>query len=82
MLYLSRKVGQSIVINEEIEIIVSEIRGGRAKIGIQSPESYVIWRKEILDSKNQNGTRGPSTLHDHSICARKGTTSLHLAEDA
>lgn len=36
-------------------MIVSEIQGGRVKIGIQSPENYVIWRKEIFDSvKNQN----------------------------
>ncbi|MDR2416759.1 MAG: carbon storage regulator [Holosporales bacterium] len=55
MLYLSRKTGQSIIINGDIEVIVSEIQGGRVKIGIQSPENYVIWRKEIFDSvKNQN----------------------------
>ncbi|MDR0406526.1 MAG: carbon storage regulator [Holosporales bacterium] len=55
MLYLSRKSGQSIVINGDIEVIVSEIQGGRVKIGIQSPKDYIIWRREIFDTvKNQN----------------------------
>ncbi len=47
MLALSRKTGESIVIGDNIEITVLEIRGDQAKLGISAPKSVPIYRKEI-----------------------------------
>ncbi len=47
MLALSRKTGESIVIGNDIEITVLEIRGDQAKLGINAPKSVPIYRKEI-----------------------------------
>ncbi|MCR5824443.1 MAG: carbon storage regulator CsrA [Lachnospiraceae bacterium] len=47
MLALSRKTGESIVIGNDIEITVLEIRGDQAKLGISAPKSVPIYRKEI-----------------------------------
>lgn len=47
MLALSRKQGESIIINNEIEITVLEIKGEQVKIGIQAPKSVPIYRKEL-----------------------------------
>ncbi|MDR1910678.1 MAG: carbon storage regulator [Holosporales bacterium] len=72
MLYLSRKTGQSIIINGDVEVVISEIQGGRVKIGIQSPENYVIWRKEIFDgvkSKNKKTQEAEQLLK--AVYARK-----------
>jgi carbon storage regulator len=71
MLYISRKVGESIIINGEIEIIVSELQKGRVKVGIQSPPHYVIWRKEIFDAvKNQNEQRQETDPPCEPCCAQ------------
>lgn len=47
MLYLMRKIGESIIINENIEIKVVEIKGRSVKLGFESPQNVTILRKEI-----------------------------------
>ena len=47
MLALTRKKGESIVINNNIEISVLEIRGDQIKIGISAPTDVPIYRKEV-----------------------------------
>lgn len=55
MLYLTRKKGQSVIIDNKIEIIVKEIKGGNVKLGFQLPKEISILRKELLDNiKKQN----------------------------
>ena len=46
MLALTRKKGESIVINNNIEISVLEIRGDQIKIGVSAPKDVPIYRKE------------------------------------
>jgi len=49
MLYLSRKIGESIIINNVIELTVVEIRGKTVKIGFNFPPEASVLRKEIYD---------------------------------
>lgn len=48
MLALARKVNESIVINNNIEVTLLEIKGDQVKIGITAPKSVPIYRKEIF----------------------------------
>lgn len=49
MLALARKINQSIVIGNDIEITLLEIKGDQIKIGINAPKSVPIYRKEIYE---------------------------------
>ncbi|MBC9784463.1 carbon storage regulator CsrA [Heliobacterium chlorum] len=50
MLVLTRKNGESLLIGEEIEIVVLDVRGDQVKIGITAPKSVRVMRKEVLES--------------------------------
>jgi carbon storage regulator len=47
MLALSRKRGESIIVGEDITIVVLDIRGDKVRLGIAAPEQTKIWRTEI-----------------------------------
>lgn len=47
MLALSRKQGESIMIGNDIEVSILEIKGEQIKIGIAAPKSIPVYRKEI-----------------------------------
>ena len=49
MLVLARKVGQSIVISDNIELLVIEVRGDQVRLGIEAPRSIPVHRKELLE---------------------------------
>ena len=47
MLYLTRKIGESVIINNDIEVKVVDIRGKSVKIGFTFPESATVLRQEL-----------------------------------
>lgn len=47
MLALARKVNESIMIGNDIEITVLEIKGDQIKLGVKAPKSVPIYRKEL-----------------------------------
>ena len=49
MLHLTRKVGDAIVINEEITITVTEIRGKTVRLTFSAPDGTRILRKELYE---------------------------------
>lgn len=55
MLALTRKVNESIMIGNDIEITILEIKGDQIKIGIAAPKSIPVYRKEIyVQIKEEN----------------------------
>lgn len=56
MLALTRKKGEALVINNNIEITVLEIRGDQIKLGITAPKDVPVYRKEVylqIQKENQ-----------------------------
>jgi carbon storage regulator len=47
MLYLTRKIGESVVINDTIEVTVVEVRGKSIKLGFTFPPDVSVLRREI-----------------------------------
>jgi carbon storage regulator len=54
MLVLSRKKNESIVINDDITIVVVEIRGDKVRLGVEAPKEVPVHRKEVFDAIRRN----------------------------
>ena len=57
MLILERRVGESIMVGDDIKIIIVSEKYGKVKIGIDAPDDIDIWREEIYEKiqKEQKG---------------------------
>lgn len=61
MLALSRKNNESIMIGNDIEITILEIKGDQVKIGINAPKSVPIYRKELYVQIQQSNKEAAQT---------------------
>lgn len=69
MLVLSRKINQSVMIGDDIEIILLETKGDTAKIGIVAPRDVKVFRQEIylaIKDENQKSSQAPIKVEDAS----------------
>lgn len=69
MLALARKANESIVINDDIEVTILEIKGDQVKIGITAPKSIPVYRKELYvqmqeANKEAVNTANPAALSE------------------
>lgn len=61
MLYLSRKPGESVIINGDIEVLVEEVRGKTVKIGFRFPEKVSVLRREVFDRIEEENRKAMKT---------------------
>lgn len=47
MLALSRKKDEAIIINNNIEVTIIEVKGDQVKLGIKAPKAVPVYRKEV-----------------------------------
>lgn len=69
MLALTRKKGESLIINNNVEITVLDIKGDQVKIGIKAPKDVPVYRQEVylqIQQENKAATTaaGPDALKD------------------
>jgi carbon storage regulator len=67
MLYLTRKVGESVLINDDIEVTVVEVRGRSIKLGFTFPPDVSVLRRELYDKirrENVEAAEADPTLLD------------------
>lgn len=57
MLVLRRKVGETLLIGDDVELVVLGVEGDRVKLGIQAPKEIEIIRKELLDEVTEENKR-------------------------
>lgn len=54
MLVLSRKKNESIVIDNDITIVVVDIRGDKVRLGVEAPKEVPVHRREVYELIKQN----------------------------
>lgn len=64
MLALTRKKGESIVISDDIEVVIIGIQGDQVKLGIEAPRSISIYRKEIYDQIQQQNKEAANSSEE------------------
>jgi len=69
MLVLSRKRNESIVINNDITIVVVEIRGDKVRLGIEAPKEVPVHRREVFDA-----------IHGNKVAAEKAASNADTAK--
>jgi carbon storage regulator len=60
MLVLSRKKDESIVINNDITIVVVEIRGDKVRLGVEAPKEVPVHRQEVFEAIARGETAAES----------------------
>ncbi|MHC4462154.1 MAG: carbon storage regulator CsrA [Planctomycetota bacterium] len=50
MLVLTRRKGESIMVGEQIEVTVTDVRGDKVRLGINAPKSLPVHRKEVYEA--------------------------------
>jgi carbon storage regulator len=68
MLVLTRKIGESIVIGDDIKIKIIEVKGKQVRLGVDAPRSVQVNREEIHEQKNAEKTK-----QELSVIPRTGT---------
>lgn len=64
MLVLTRKTNESIVIRDDIVVMVIDIRGDRVRLGIEAPKEVTVHRREIYDSIKESSRDKDSPRQD------------------
>lgn len=68
MLVLSRKKGESVIIQDEIEITVLGVEGDTVRIGISAPKNVDIFRKEIYlsiqEANRESAAQSEASIHN------------------
>lgn len=62
MLVLSRKKNESIIINDDITIVVVEIRGDKVRLGVEAPKEVPVHRNEVYEAirRSQSPNNAPA----------------------
>ncbi len=71
MLYLTRKVGESVMINGSIEVTVIEVRGRSVRLGFTFPPDATVLRREIYDrvqEENREAAEAARRLRETAEC--------------
>jgi carbon storage regulator len=79
MLVLTRKLGESIAIDDHIKIMVVQIKGKQVRLGIQAPAETKIHRQEVYEtiqtSNREASTSTPQSISQIADLARRDTVT-------
>jgi carbon storage regulator len=82
MLVLSRKKNESIVINNDITIVVVDIRGDKVRLGVEAPKEVPVHRREVFDLIKQNEAKALEEATRAAATSEEATSEEASGEEA
>lgn len=64
MLILTRKVGESVLVGDQIKIMVVEVKGRQVRLGVEAPRETKIYRGELFERIQEENSRAGSASPD------------------
>jgi carbon storage regulator len=61
MLILARRTNESIVIGDEIEVSIVDVKGDQVKLGIKAPRSVKVYRREVFEAIQEENRKAAET---------------------
>ena len=82
MLVLTRRLGESIWINDDIRIVIQSIRGNQVRVGIEAPKEMVVHREEIYQKIHQENKQAVSADSSEMKTVRDLFREMKVAESS
>jgi len=70
MLVLTRKKNESVIINDDITVIVVEVRGDKVRLGIEAPREMPVHYNEVYEAIRRNMAQQPADSSQEKIRRR------------
>lgn len=58
MLVLSRKIDESIMIDDRIKVVIVDIRGDKVRLGVEAPQNVPVHRQEVYEAIQRENAKG------------------------
>ncbi len=69
MLILTRRVGESVVIGDDVDVTVLGMRGNQVRLGVTAPREIAVHREEIYQRIHDDKENGGASPHVHEAAA-------------
>ena len=81
MLILTRRVGETVMIGDEVTVTVLRVKGNQVRLGVNAPKSVSVQREEIFHRiKREGAEHGTHVQHDHLNPADLDQPEMQISE--
>jgi carbon storage regulator len=82
MLILTRRVGETVVIGEEVTVTVLGVKGNQVRVGINAPREVAVHREEIYQRIKNESEGSPPEAEPVATAAEAASTETPASADA
>ena len=76
MLILTRRVGETVMIGDEVTVIVLGVKGNQVRMGITAPRTVAVHREEIFERIKREGQEDEAATAEPKIASTRSQASL------
>lgn len=79
MLVLTRKPGETLLIGDDVKVVVLGVRGNLVRVGIDAPKSVPVHRQEVYARIQREKNQGGEEAHAPAVEAPQGASAAEVA---